>query len=119
MSERLRTPEDFVAHLAIVTAAIGNRPLDQDLGVALNAEFPVAGSWFASAVALCRKGVEEGWLWHRPGKARRRHRGIAGSHSQTRSARAEPSRLHSPLPPDPGAQGDAGKGGSGPRRGEG
>lgn len=62
MSERLRTPEDFAAHLAIVTAAIGNRPLDQDLGVALNAEFPVDGSWFASAVALCRKGVEEGWL---------------------------------------------------------
>lgn len=62
MSERPRTPEDFVAHLAVATASIGNRPLDQKLGAALNAEFPVGGAWFSSAVALCRRGIAEGWL---------------------------------------------------------
>lgn len=62
MSERPRTPEDFVAHLAIATAAIGKRPLEPELGTALNAEFPATGSWFAAAVALCQRGVAEGWL---------------------------------------------------------
>jgi hypothetical protein len=49
MSERPCTPEDFVAHLAIDTAAIGKRSLDQKLGVALKAEFPATGLCFASA----------------------------------------------------------------------
>lgn len=62
MSECPRTPEDFVAHLALVTSAIGNRPIDQELGAALNADFPIDGGWYSTAVALCRRGVEEGWL---------------------------------------------------------
>ena len=56
MSERLRTPEDFVAHLAIVTAAIGNRPLDQDLGGGI--ERRVSCRWFM--VRLRRRSMPKG-----------------------------------------------------------
>jgi len=62
MSERLQTPQEFVAHFAVVTGAIADVPVDANLEAALNGDFPADGEWFAKAFSLCRKGVSEGWL---------------------------------------------------------
>lgn len=44
MNERPATPEEFVTHLAKVTAAIGGQPLGRELEDRLNTEFPTGGS---------------------------------------------------------------------------
>lgn len=62
MSEQVEVPGEFTAHLAQVTAAIGDSPLDRALEAKLDSEFPADGEWFAKAFALCRRGVAEGWL---------------------------------------------------------
>lgn len=62
MNEHPQTPEDFAAHVAVVTATIGNRPLDAALAIALESEFPANGEWFVETTALCHRGVTEGWL---------------------------------------------------------
>jgi hypothetical protein len=62
MSDRPATPSEFIDHLAMVTSAIGNGPLDGALETKLNTDFPAEGDWFSKAVSLCRKGVEDGWL---------------------------------------------------------
>jgi hypothetical protein len=45
-----------------VTAAINERPLDDALETALEAEFRANGDWFFKATTFCRQGVTEGWL---------------------------------------------------------
>jgi len=62
MSERPIPPDSFVAHIAVVTAAIGAEDLGPALEQRLNARFPAGGEWFERAVALCREGVRHGWL---------------------------------------------------------
>lgn len=62
MSERPETPASFVAQLALVADAIGDRPLDKSLEEALDREFPVDGEWFETTARMCAQGVEEGWL---------------------------------------------------------
>lgn len=62
MSDRPVTPDNFVAHFAVVTAAVVGEALGADLEAQLNTEFPADGEWFRTAEALCRQGCEEGWL---------------------------------------------------------
>lgn len=62
MSERVQVPAEFVNHMAQVTGAIGGDAPGAALEERLNREFPAEGAWFAEAVALCRRGVGEGWL---------------------------------------------------------
>ena len=62
MTERPSTPIEFIEHLALVTATIGQEILGPDLENRLNQDFAVGGEWFERAFALCRRGAEEGWL---------------------------------------------------------
>jgi hypothetical protein len=62
MSDRPPTPVEFISHFAVVTAANGGAPLDPNLEQILNRDFAADGAWFATAMALCQKGVAEGWL---------------------------------------------------------
>ncbi len=62
MSERPKTPETFVSHIAEVTAWIGFQTPDSELEARLNTHFPATGRWFEETVALCRDGHEAGWL---------------------------------------------------------
>lgn len=69
MSDRPKTPENFVAHLAQVATAVGERELGPDLEEWLNAQFPAGGPWYQTAHEKCHQGVVEGWLcaWEEPG----------------------------------------------------
>jgi hypothetical protein len=67
MSDRPQTPDEFIAHFAVVTAAIGSASLDTNLEAALNRDFSADDTWFKTAFSLCRKGVSEGWLCSREG----------------------------------------------------
>lgn len=62
MSERPQTPAEFVNHLAVVTAEIGAEVPSQSLEDRLNLDFGAASDWFAQAIALCHRGIAEGWL---------------------------------------------------------
>lgn len=62
MSERPQPPEAFVAHLAVVTAAIKDEVPGAALEVRLNREFPADGEWFHTIKAMCEQGCSEGWL---------------------------------------------------------
>lgn len=62
MSERPQTPNEFVAHIAVVTGAIAGIACDTALEERLNRDYPADGAWFAQASALCQRGVAEGWL---------------------------------------------------------
>lgn len=45
-----------------VVAAIGSRPVDEDLGEYLNQTLPPAGDTFGRIEEACRAGVEAGWM---------------------------------------------------------
>ncbi len=57
--------DDLKAAVAEVTAAIADKPLDADLDRLLNDRFPPDGETFARLAALCRTGMDEGWLGER------------------------------------------------------
>ena len=57
--------DDLKAAVAEVTAAIADKPLDADMDRLLNDRFPPDGETFAKLAALCRKGMDEGWLGER------------------------------------------------------
>ncbi len=54
--------QQFLETVATVAAAIGDRPLDDDLAVFLNTKFPGDGKVFADLAALCGEGERDGWL---------------------------------------------------------
>jgi hypothetical protein len=54
--------QQFLETVGTVAAAIGDRPLDDDLAVFLNAKFPRDGKVFADLAALCGEGERDGWL---------------------------------------------------------
>ncbi len=62
METTVAIPTEFGAHFAQVTAAIGDRPLDQELEAWLNRDYGRDSAWFAAAAAQCRVGLAEGWL---------------------------------------------------------
>lgn len=55
-------PDDFVAHLALVTQEIAGEPLNATLQERLNRDFPAGGAWFEKTRAFCVTGCAEGWL---------------------------------------------------------
>ncbi|HYH20545.1 MAG TPA: DUF4863 family protein [Azospirillum sp.] len=48
-----------------VTDSIAGRPLDQDLEAFLNTTVPPGGPLFRDIEAMCRQGVDEGWMCER------------------------------------------------------
>lgn len=62
MAERPQTPVEFVQHFAQVTSTIASDMPGSDLEDRLNRDFPAGDAWFNTAIALCQRGVAEGWL---------------------------------------------------------
>lgn len=55
----------FEALMAEITANIAGRPLDAELAVWLNREFPADGATFAAIFGACREAIAAGWMCHR------------------------------------------------------
>lgn len=53
---------DFVSELAVIAAAIGDRPLDAALADWLNATYPPDGAAFRRIAAAIETGDAEGWI---------------------------------------------------------
>lgn len=54
--------EDFERLIARVTDVLADEALEPALAETLNARFPAAGEDFAAIAALCRRGIDDGWL---------------------------------------------------------
>ena len=54
--------EDFNDALSKISQTIGDRPLDFDLQVFLNENYPADDDFFRRMEALCAAGEKEGWL---------------------------------------------------------
>ena len=57
--------ENFESLIKQVTSAVSSVPLDDNLAVRLNAEFPGDGEAFEAIHAACLAGIEEGWMCDR------------------------------------------------------
>ena len=63
----MTTRETFDGLLARYISFVGQRPLDQALEQALDAQFPADGHDFQALQSACRAGISEGWLCNREG----------------------------------------------------
>lgn len=68
--------ERFLAQMQSITAAIAGKPLDDQLQAWLNENYGADTQWFKDTEALCRQGVEEGWLCQYEGGGLRYGRAI-------------------------------------------
>ena len=57
--------EDFEKLITRVTDFLGQQTVEPALAETLNAKFPAAGEDFTALAALCRQGIDEGWLCQR------------------------------------------------------
>ncbi len=57
--------DDFEKLITRVTDFLGQQTIEPSLAEALNAKFPAAGEDFSALAALCRQGIDEGWLCER------------------------------------------------------
>ena len=57
--------QDFTTAVKAVTERIAGKPLDSGLLDILNENFPPGGEAFDDLAALCRQGIDEGWLCFR------------------------------------------------------
>lgn len=57
--------EDFTALIAGITGRIAGQPLDGQLGVRLNAEFPADGAAFQCIFEACKAAIAAGWMCNR------------------------------------------------------
>lgn len=62
METTIAIPDAFGAHLAQVTTAIGDRPLNKALEASLNHDFGRDSAWFKEATTQCITGMAAGWL---------------------------------------------------------
>jgi len=57
--------QSFAEAVAMITARIDGRALDNDLQSFLDENFPPGGEAFDDLATLCRQGIDEGWLCDR------------------------------------------------------
>jgi len=61
----MNSQQSFTEAVAMITARINGRALDNDLQSFLDENFPPGGEAFDDLATLCRQGVDEGWLCDR------------------------------------------------------
>jgi len=61
----MSTQQSFSDSVAMITARIAGRPLDDSLQVFLDENLPPGGEAFDDLAELCRQGIDEGWLCDR------------------------------------------------------
>jgi len=61
----MNAQQSFTEAVAMITARIDGRALDGDLQSFLDENFPPGGEAFDELAALCRQGIDEGWLCDR------------------------------------------------------
>ena len=63
----MSTPTEFRQQIAVLTAQLAGRALDDQLDAWLNAQHGAGSSTFDALAASCRSGVRDGWLCNREG----------------------------------------------------
>ncbi len=61
----MNAQQSFTEAVVMITARIDGRALDGDLQSFLDENFPPGGEAFDELAALCRQGIDEGWLCDR------------------------------------------------------
>ena len=54
--------QSFTEAVAMITARVDRRALNDDLQSFLDENFPPGGEAFDDLATLCRQGIDEGWL---------------------------------------------------------
>jgi hypothetical protein len=61
----MNAQQSFTEAVAMITARIDGRAIDNELQLFLDENFPAGGEAFDDLATLCRQGIDEGWLCDR------------------------------------------------------